>query len=41
MLLNRLDKQGQRDHPGLAEAPSATASGIYYDTVCYGLHVRL
>jgi hypothetical protein len=22
MLLNRLDQQGQRDHPGLAEAPS-------------------
>ena len=36
MLLNRLDKQGQRDHPGLAEAPSVTARGIYYDTVCYG-----
>jgi predicted TIM-barrel fold metal-dependent hydrolase len=36
MLLNRLDKQGQRDHPGLAEAPSVTARKIYYDTVCYG-----
>src|SRR5439155_6832906 len=24
MLLNRLDKQGQRDHPNLAEAPSVT-----------------
>ncbi len=36
MLLNRLDQQGQRDHPGLAEKPSVTARGIYYDTVCYG-----
>jgi 6-methylsalicylate decarboxylase len=36
MLLNRLDKQGQRDHPGLAEAPSVTAKKMYYDTVCYG-----
>lgn len=36
MLLNRLDKQGQRDQPGLAEAPSVTARKVYYDTVCYG-----
>ncbi len=36
MLLNRLDKQGRRDHPNLAEAPSATARKFYYDTVCYG-----
>ncbi len=36
MLLNRLDQQGQRDHPGLAEAPSVTARKFYYDTVCYG-----
>jgi predicted TIM-barrel fold metal-dependent hydrolase len=36
MLLNRLDQQGQRDHPGLAEAPSVTAKKFYYDTVCYG-----
>jgi predicted TIM-barrel fold metal-dependent hydrolase len=36
MLLHRLDQQGQRDHPGLAEAPSVTAKKFYYDTVCYG-----
>ena len=36
MLLNRLDKQGQRDHPNLAEAPSVTAKRFWYDTVCYG-----
>ena len=36
MLLHRLDQQGQRDHPNLAEAPSATAGKFYYDTVCYG-----
>ena len=36
MLLNRLDRQGQRDHPGLAEMPSVTARKFYYDTVCYG-----
>ena len=36
MLLNRLDKQGQRDHPNLAEPPSATARRFWYDTVCYG-----
>jgi aminocarboxymuconate-semialdehyde decarboxylase len=35
MLLNRLDLQGQRDHPNLAEAPSVTAKKFYYDTVCY------
>jgi predicted TIM-barrel fold metal-dependent hydrolase len=35
MLLNRLDKQGQRDHPNLAEAPSVTAKRFWYDTVCY------
>jgi hypothetical protein len=36
MLLNRLDKQGQRDHPNLAEPPSVTARKFWYDTVCYG-----
>jgi len=36
MLLNRLDKQGVRDHPDLAEPPSVTARKFYYDTVCYG-----
>jgi 6-methylsalicylate decarboxylase len=36
MLLNRLDKQGRRDQPGLPEAPSVTAKKFYYDTVCYG-----
>jgi 6-methylsalicylate decarboxylase len=39
MLLNRLDQQGQSarsGHPNLAEAPSATAKKLYYDTVCYG-----
>ena len=36
MLLHRLDQQGQRDHPNLAEAPSVTAKKFYYDTVCYG-----
>jgi predicted TIM-barrel fold metal-dependent hydrolase len=36
MLLNRLDQQGQRDHPNLAEAPSLTAKKFWYDTVCYG-----
>jgi hypothetical protein len=36
MLLNRLDKQGVRDHPGLAELPSVTARKFYYDTVCFG-----
>jgi predicted TIM-barrel fold metal-dependent hydrolase len=36
MLLNRLDQQGRRDHPNLAEAPSVTARRFYYDTVCYG-----
>jgi 6-methylsalicylate decarboxylase len=36
MLLNRLDKQGRRDHPNLAEAPSVTAKRFWYDTVCYG-----
>jgi predicted TIM-barrel fold metal-dependent hydrolase len=36
MLLNRLDKQGQRDLPNLAEAPSVTAKRFWYDTVCYG-----
>ncbi|HEU0217826.1 MAG TPA: amidohydrolase family protein [Stellaceae bacterium] len=35
MLLNRLDLQGQRDQPNLAEAPSVTAKKFYYDTVCY------
>jgi 6-methylsalicylate decarboxylase len=36
MLLNRLDRQGRRDQPELAEAPSVTAKKFYYDTVCYG-----
>jgi len=36
MLLHRLDQQGQRDQPNLAEAPSVTAKKFYYDTVCYG-----
>jgi predicted TIM-barrel fold metal-dependent hydrolase len=36
MLLHRLDKQGRRDHPNLAEAPSVTAKKFWYDTVCYG-----
>ena len=36
MLLDRLDKQGRRAHPNLAEAPSVTAKKFYYDTVCYG-----
>lgn len=36
MLLNRLDKQGVQNHPGLAELPSVTAKRFYYDTVCYG-----
>src|SRR5207245_11038607 len=36
MLLNRLDKQGQRDPPNLAVAPSVTAKKFWYDTVCYG-----
>jgi predicted TIM-barrel fold metal-dependent hydrolase len=36
MLLNRLDKQGQRDHPNLPEPPSVTAKRFWYDTVCYG-----
>jgi 6-methylsalicylate decarboxylase len=31
MLLNGLDQQGQRDHPGLAEAPSVTAKRFYYE----------
>ena len=35
MLLNRLDKQGQRDHPNLAEPPSVTVKKFWYDTVCY------
>jgi aminocarboxymuconate-semialdehyde decarboxylase len=33
---NRLDKQGQRDHPNLAEPPSVTARKFWYDTVCDG-----
>jgi predicted TIM-barrel fold metal-dependent hydrolase len=33
MLLNRLDQQGRRDHPNLAEAPSITVKKFYYDTV--------
>jgi predicted TIM-barrel fold metal-dependent hydrolase len=36
MLLNRLDKQGVRDHPDLAELPSVTAKRFWYNTVCYG-----
>jgi predicted TIM-barrel fold metal-dependent hydrolase len=36
MPLNRLDQQGQRDLPDLAEAPSVTAKRFWYDTVCYG-----
>jgi 6-methylsalicylate decarboxylase len=28
MLLNRLDKQGRRDHPNLAEAPNVTAQTV-------------
>jgi predicted TIM-barrel fold metal-dependent hydrolase len=36
MLLERLDRQGMRDHPDLAEKPSVTAKRFYYDTVCYG-----
>ena len=36
MLLSRLDQQGRRDHPNLAEAPSVSAKRFYYDTVCYG-----
>jgi predicted TIM-barrel fold metal-dependent hydrolase len=36
MLLNRLDKQGVRDHPDLAELPSVTAKRVWYNTVCYG-----
>jgi 6-methylsalicylate decarboxylase len=33
---SRLDQQGQRDHPNLAEPPSVTAKKFLYDTVCYG-----
>jgi hypothetical protein len=29
MLLNRLDQQGQRDLPDLAEAPSVTAKRFW------------
>ena len=36
MLLNRLDKQGVRDHSYLSELPSVTAKRFYYNTVCYG-----
>lgn len=36
MLLNRLDKQGVRDLPKLAELPSVTAKRFWYNTVCYG-----
>jgi 6-methylsalicylate decarboxylase len=36
MLLNRLDKQGVKNHPGLSELPSVTAKRFWYDTVCYG-----
>lgn len=36
MPLKRLDKQGQREHPNLAEPPSVTAKKFWYDTVCYG-----
>ena len=35
MLLNRLDNQGVKNHPGLAELPSVTAKRFWYDTVCY------
>jgi predicted TIM-barrel fold metal-dependent hydrolase len=41
MLLERLDRQGVRDLGALAELPSVTARGFWYDTVCYGSKAAL
>jgi predicted TIM-barrel fold metal-dependent hydrolase len=41
MLLQRLDHQLTPAHPGLSEAPSATARRLYYDTVGHGSNAAL
>jgi predicted TIM-barrel fold metal-dependent hydrolase len=41
MLLQRLDNQAPRQHPGLPEPPSVTARRFYYDTVGHGSQAAL